>query len=66
MANKPAKPKVTPGHNEPARSKKAVTGAAAMKGPAIFLAQFAGADAPFDNLANITRWAGERLDQQSE
>lgn len=32
---------------------------AQMKGPAIFLAQFAGADAPFNNLANITRWAGE-------
>jgi len=32
---------------------------AQMKGPAIFLAQFTGQDAPFDNLANITRWAGE-------
>lgn len=30
-----------------------------MKGPAIFLAQFAGSDAPFDSLPNITRWAGE-------
>ena len=30
-----------------------------MKGPAIFLAQFAGPDAPFDTLASITRWAGE-------
>jgi len=30
-----------------------------MKGPAIFLAQFAGQDAPFDTLANISRWAGE-------
>ena len=30
-----------------------------MKGPAIFLAQFAGAEAPFDSLANITQWAGE-------
>ena len=30
-----------------------------MKGPAIFLAQFAGAEAPFDSLANITRWAGD-------
>jgi len=28
-----------------------------MKGPAIFLAQFAGAEAPFDNLENITKWA---------
>lgn len=30
-----------------------------MKGPAIFLAQFAGSEAPFDSLPNITRWAGE-------
>ncbi|MEM1114692.1 MAG: sugar phosphate isomerase/epimerase [Pseudomonadota bacterium] len=30
-----------------------------MKGPAIFLAQFAGDDAPFDTLERITRWAGE-------
>ena len=30
-----------------------------MQGPAIFLAQFAGGDAPFNNLGNITRWAGE-------
>ena len=30
-----------------------------MKGPAIFLAQFAGQDAPFDNLKNITKWAGD-------
>ena len=30
-----------------------------MKGPAILLAQFTGADAPFDSLANITQWAGE-------
>jgi len=30
-----------------------------MKGPAIFLAQFAGKNAPFDTLANISRWAGE-------
>ncbi len=30
-----------------------------IKGPAIFLAQFAGDEAPFDNLNNITRWAGE-------
>ncbi len=29
-----------------------------MKGPAIFLAQFTGSQPPFDNLANITRWAG--------
>jgi len=29
-----------------------------MKGPAIFLAQFAGSEPPFDNLANIARWAG--------
>ncbi len=28
-----------------------------IKGPALFLAQFAGADAPFDTLENITRWA---------
>ncbi len=28
-----------------------------MKGPAIFLAQFAGAEAPFDCLENITKWA---------
>jgi len=31
---------------------------ARMKGPAIFLAQFVGGDAPFNTLANITRWAG--------
>jgi sugar phosphate isomerase/epimerase len=30
-----------------------------MKGPAIFLAQFADSTAPFNNLDNITRWAGE-------
>ena len=30
-----------------------------MKGPAIFLAQFAGDQPPFDQLANITRWAGD-------
>jgi sugar phosphate isomerase/epimerase len=30
-----------------------------MKGPAIFLAQFVGEDAPFDNLANMTQWAGD-------
>lgn len=28
-----------------------------MKGPGLFLAQFAGADAPFDTLENITKWA---------
>lgn len=28
-----------------------------IKGPAIFLAQFAGAEAPFDTLPNIARWA---------
>ena len=28
-----------------------------MKGPAIFLAQFAGDAAPFDSLENITKWA---------
>ena len=28
-----------------------------MKGPAIFLAQFAGDRAPFDSLASIARWA---------
>ncbi len=28
-----------------------------MKGPAIFLAQFAGDDAPFNSLENITKWA---------
>ena len=30
-----------------------------MKGPAIFLAQFASGEEPFNSLANITRWAGE-------
>src|ERR1700737_4407653 len=29
-----------------------------VKGPAIFLAQFAGDPAPFNNLENIARWAG--------
>ncbi len=29
-----------------------------MKGPAIFLAQFAGDAAPFNSWAAITRWAG--------
>lgn len=28
-----------------------------IKGPAIFLAQFAGDAAPFDSLASIARWA---------
>ena len=32
---------------------------AEIKGPAIFLAQFVGADAPFDSLANMARWAGD-------
>ncbi|MEZ5567232.1 MAG: sugar phosphate isomerase/epimerase [Halioglobus sp.] len=32
---------------------------AQMQGPAIFLAQFAAAEAPFDSLEGITRWAGE-------
>lgn len=30
-----------------------------MKGPAIFLAQFIGEEAPFDNLANMAKWAGD-------
>jgi sugar phosphate isomerase/epimerase len=30
-----------------------------IKGPAIFLAQFAGAEAPFDTLRSIGRWAAE-------
>lgn len=30
-----------------------------IKGPGIFLAQFLGDAAPFDNLPNITKWAGE-------
>ena len=28
-----------------------------IKGPAIFLAQFMGDEAPFDNLANLANWA---------
>ena len=28
-----------------------------MKGPALFLAQFAGDDAPFNSLGAITKWA---------
>ena len=30
-----------------------------VKGPAIFLAQFVGEEAPFDSLDNITKWAGD-------
>ena len=30
-----------------------------IQGPAIFLAQFAGDEAPFDNLENISKWASE-------
>jgi sugar phosphate isomerase/epimerase len=30
-----------------------------MKGPGIFLAQFAGDQAPFDSLANLAKWAGD-------
>lgn len=32
---------------------------ATIKGPGIFLAQFAGDTAPFDSWASITRWAGD-------
>ena len=32
--------------------------ATTMKGPALFLAQFAGDEAPFNSLENITKWAG--------
>jgi len=32
---------------------------AMVKGPAVFLAQFAAQEAPFDTLDNITRWAGD-------
>ena len=32
--------------------------ASTMKGPAIFLAQFAGDAAPFNSLKSITKWAG--------
>lgn len=32
--------------------------ASTMKGPAIFLAQFTGDQAPFDSLENIVQWAG--------
>jgi len=31
--------------------------ATTMKGPALFLAQFAGDEAPFNSLENITKWA---------
>src|SRR5215213_9540707 len=31
---------------------------AQIKGPALFLAQFAGEEAPFNTLENITQWAG--------
>ena len=30
-----------------------------MKGPAIFLAQFAGDEPPFNSLESIARWAGD-------
>ena len=30
-----------------------------IKGPAIFLAQFAGDEAPFNSLENISKWASE-------
>ena len=30
-----------------------------MKGPAIFLAQFAGSEAPFDSLENMAKWAAD-------
>jgi len=30
-----------------------------IKGPAIFLAQFAGDKEPFNNLENITKWAAD-------
>ena len=30
-----------------------------IKGPAIFLAQFAGDKPPFDTLGNITKWAAD-------
>lgn len=33
--------------------------ATTIKGPAIFLAQFAGDEAPFDTLPNITKWAAD-------
>ena len=33
--------------------------ASQIKGPALFLAQFAGDEAPFNNLRNITKWAAD-------
>ena len=30
-----------------------------MKGPALFLAQFAGDDAPFNSLSSIAKWASD-------
>ncbi|NCF49122.1 MAG: TIM barrel protein [Bacteroidetes bacterium] len=33
--------------------------ASSIKGPGLFLAQFAGDEAPFDSLENITRWAAD-------
>ncbi len=33
--------------------------ASQIKGPALFLAQFAGDEAPFNNLENITKWAAD-------
>ena len=30
-----------------------------IKGPALFLAQFAGDTAPFNSLNNIAKWAGD-------
>ena len=30
-----------------------------IKGPAIFLAQFAGDEAPFNSLENISKWASD-------
>jgi|GEM_PF-1189008 hypothetical protein len=42
-----------PPSNEPSRSLQIKT----IKGPAIFLAQFAGDAAPYNDLASISRWA---------
>ncbi|WP_033923249.1 sugar phosphate isomerase/epimerase family protein [Sphingomonas sp. 37zxx] len=36
-----------------------MTSHAAMRGPAVFLAQFMGDDAPFDTLSNAARWMGD-------
>ena len=33
-----------------------------IKGPAIFLAQFAGDEAPFNSLDNISKWAAGLAD----